>query len=314
MKRVSKTSHKPASKVENPNGPSGERIDNYEVRLSNDARWALNEGGRHFSEKSDVFVALHRIAQRLSDLGIPYAVIGGMALFRHGFRRFTEDVDILVTKEDLKKIHSSLEGLGYLRPHKNSKHLRDTELGVRIEFLTTGDYPGDGKVKAVEFPRPETVSDVIDGIRYVNLVTLIELKLASGMTGADRLKDLADVQELIKLLNLPMELATRLNPYVQEKYRELWLSGRRRFVILWRNKWLTAHTKSIEEMADALRKGAQLLEDMFHDGVWLEDDGGIGDDLAHLVTTDPEIAKKYDMIDESEFWGEEISPDNSDGD
>jgi hypothetical protein len=31
-----------------------------------------------------------------------------------------------------------------------------------------------------------------------NLPTLIELKLASGMTNAGRLKDLADVQELIK--------------------------------------------------------------------------------------------------------------------
>jgi hypothetical protein len=35
-----------------------------------------------------------------------------MALFHHGLRRFTEDVDILVTKEGLKKIHAELAGLG----------------------------------------------------------------------------------------------------------------------------------------------------------------------------------------------------------
>ena len=70
-----------------------------------------------------------------------------------GLRRFTEDVDILVTKGDLKKIHEALDGLGYLPPHKHSKHLRDTELGVRIEFLTTGEYPGDGQTGCVSLTR-----------------------------------------------------------------------------------------------------------------------------------------------------------------
>src|SRR5262245_48103097 len=61
----------------------------YEKQLNRDPRWALSEGSRHFEEKSSVFEALHKIARRLKDLGIPYAVIGGMALFRHGLRRFT---------------------------------------------------------------------------------------------------------------------------------------------------------------------------------------------------------------------------------
>jgi hypothetical protein len=100
----------------------------YEDLLSRDPRWALSEGSRHFEEDSAVFKALHRIAQRLNALGVPYAVVGGMALFRHGLRRFTEDVDILVTKEDLKTIHDELEGLGYLPPFAHSKHLRDTQL------------------------------------------------------------------------------------------------------------------------------------------------------------------------------------------
>jgi hypothetical protein len=36
------------------------------------------------------------------------------------------------------------------------------------------------------------------------------------------LKDLADVIELVKVLRLPAEFADRLNPYVREKYVELW--------------------------------------------------------------------------------------------
>ena len=42
------------------------------------------------------------------------------------------------------------------------------------------------------------------------------------MTKLCRLKDLDVVQQLIKVLSLSEELATELNPFVQEKYRELW--------------------------------------------------------------------------------------------
>jgi hypothetical protein len=194
----------------------------YEELLNRDPRWALSEGSRHFEEDSAVFKALHNITSRLKDLGIPYAVVRGMALFRHGLRRFTEDVDILVTKPDLNVIHDKLEGLGYVPPFPNSKHLRDTELGVRIEFLTTGDYPGDGKPKPVSFPDPKQVSFEADGIHYIHLSKLVELKLASGTTNPGRLKDLSDVLELIKILSLPIEFADQLDPFVQGKFTELW--------------------------------------------------------------------------------------------
>lgn len=284
----------------------------YEQALARDPRWALSEGSRHFEGKSAVFDALDKIVRRLTELQIPYSIVGGMALFHHGVRRFTEDVDILVTKHDLKKIHEELAGRGYLPPHRQSKHLRDTELGVRIEFLTTGDFPGDGKPKPVAFPEPLGASSLSGGISYVNLPTLIELKLASGMTNAGRLRDLADVLELIKLLNLPADFDQQLNPYVRDKFAELWRQARKRYVMLWRNKWLTAEAKTIDEMIQALRSAADELEAMRKDGIALDlDAGGIGDDYAHLTTTDPEIAKKYDMVEESEFWGE-ANADNSD--
>jgi len=275
----------------------------YEELLNRNPGWALSEGSRHFEEDSAVFKALHSITQRLKLLGIPYAVVGGMALFRHGLRRFTEDVDILVTKDDLKIIHKKLEGLGYLPPFTNSKHLRDTQLGVKIEFLTTGDYPGDGKKKPVSFPDPRTVNFEADGINYINLEKLVELKLASGMTNPARLKDLADVLELIKVLDLPIDFANQLDPFVRSKYEELWKEARKRYVTTWRNKWLTAEAKSIDDMISMLRAAADYLDQMRKDGVFLDDDGGVGDDYAHLVTTDPKVAEKYGLVDESKYWG-----------
>jgi len=175
----------------------------------------------HFERESAVHKALEAIARRLQELGIPYAIAGGIALFFHGYRRFTEDVDILVTAEGLREIHHHLAGLGYLPPFTGSQNLRDTASGVRIEFLVTGHYPGDGKPKPVAFPDPAAASVEIDGIQVLRLETLIELKLASGTTPGRR-RDLADVQELIRILTLPADFAERLDPSVRDLYRELW--------------------------------------------------------------------------------------------
>jgi len=194
----------------------------YEQRLAADFDWALREGGMHFDESSSVHKSLRRIAGRLENLGVPYAVCGGMALFFHGHRRFTEDVDILVSRDSLKRILENLEGLGYVQPFAGSKVLRDAETGVRIEFMVQGDYPGDGKPKPVAFPDPVAVSVDVDGIKFLSLPALIELKLASGMTNPRRGQDLVDVQALIDHLKLPLGLAETLHPFVRGKFAELW--------------------------------------------------------------------------------------------
>ena len=192
----------------------------YEQKLDRDTRWAFLEGSMHFERESAVHKTLEKIARRLEEHGIPYAIAGAMAMFFHGYRRFTDDVDILVTAEGLQRIHEALEGLGYLPPFEGSKNLRDAETGVRIEFLVTGQYPGDGKPKPIAFPNPEGTAVAIAGMRILSLEKLIELKLASG-TAPGRLKDLGDVQEMIKEFQLPAEFASKLDPSVRELYSAL---------------------------------------------------------------------------------------------
>ena len=279
----------------------------YEGRLTNDLRFAMSEMGSFFEGESKVHRTLRKITFKLDELKIPYAVVGGLALFRHGYRRTTDDVDLLVTASDLRKIHDHLEGLGYLPLFKNSRHLRDVEEGVRIEFLTTGDFPGDGKPKEVAFPDPISSATEADGIRYLNLIPLIELKLASGMSAPHRRKDLVDVQELIQALALPKDFGEKLRKSVAGEYTRLWseVNAPRRFILLWRNNWLTSEATTLQEMADGLRSAAETLEAMLKDGVTLDvAAGGIGDDYAHLVTTDPEIARKYEMQPEEDFLGD----------
>jgi hypothetical protein len=183
---------------------------------------AMRQLGRFFMGDDEVHITLRKIAKRLDDLQIPYAVAGAMALNAHGFRRATLDVDMLVTPAGLKRIHEELEGRGYVAPFVGSKNLKDTETTVRIEFLVAGQFPGDGKPKPIPFPEPQTVAVEVDGVKYLGLPTLVELKLASGMTNPMRLKDLADVIELIRLLKLPHEFGSKLNDYVRPKFDELW--------------------------------------------------------------------------------------------
>jgi hypothetical protein len=192
--------------------------------MSEDLEWAMTQGSLFFEDRGKVQESLRRITKRLEDLGIGYAIVGGMAMYLHGFRRYTEDVGILVTKESANRIYEALEGRGYVRPFANSKNLRDTESGVKVEMLLSGGFPVDGKPKPVSFPDPAKVAEMIHGIQCINLPTLVQLKLASGMTAPDRLKDLADVQELIRMLHLSQEFGERLDAYVRPKFEELWTS------------------------------------------------------------------------------------------
>ena len=144
------------------------------------------------------------------------------ALNQHGYRRFTEDIDILMTKEGLRIFHEQLVGPGYRPAFQGAtKQFKTTEENVRVEIVTSGEYPGDGLPKPVVFPDPSESVETIEGVRTITLEKLIELKLASGMTAADRLKDLADVQEVIKIKGLGPEFAAKLDVSVQAKFREL---------------------------------------------------------------------------------------------
>jgi hypothetical protein len=194
----------------------------YENRLRRSPTWSIDEGGMHVHGESEVYKALRRFTQQLDQLQIPYALAGAMALNFHGYQRFTVDIDIILTRESLQKVHAKLEGKGYLPPFKGSKNLRDTENKVAIDLIVAGDFPGDGKPQDLTFPNPAECFVEIEQIKCLPLEKLIELKLAAGMTAPDRLKDLADVQELIKARAIPRSFVDKLHPYVQAKFLEIY--------------------------------------------------------------------------------------------
>lgn len=177
--------------------------------------------GRFFMGESPVHKALAKLVATLERDQIPYAIVDAMALNAYGHRRVTEDVDVLLTREGLDAFKAKNLGLGYVEKFKGSKGLRDTEFGVPIDVILVGEYPGDGKPKAIRFPDPAE-SELLGSMQLLPVHRFIELKLASGLSAEHRQKDLIDVQDLVASASLPLELADDLDPSVREEYAKRW--------------------------------------------------------------------------------------------
>lgn len=87
---------------------------------------AVREASRFFMRSDPVHQTLRTITAKLDELGLPYAIAGGMALVAHGYDRTTVDVDIVLTPDGLAAVHQSLAGRGYVPPFAGSRDLRDT--------------------------------------------------------------------------------------------------------------------------------------------------------------------------------------------
>lgn len=195
------------------------------VPAAEDRFWrGIDATARFFMGDADVQRALQEVVALLDRLQVPYALIGALALNEVGYQRATVDVDLLLTAEGLTALKAEALARGYVEKFPGSRGIRDTAHGVDIDIVLAGSFPGDGRPKPVVFPDPATAARRGARVALLPLPNLLELKLASGMTAPDRLKDLADVQEVIRALRLPDTFSGELNPFVREKYLELWRS------------------------------------------------------------------------------------------
>src|SRR5207237_6733992 len=93
-----------------------------------EAFWSGVENARRFfMGEADVQRALERLAKVLDRTGIPYAIIGAMALNEWGYRRVTIGVDVLLSAEGLRDLKAEVLGRGYVERFQGSRGMRDTE-------------------------------------------------------------------------------------------------------------------------------------------------------------------------------------------
>lgn len=169
----------------------------------------------------DIATVLKQLAKRLDHEGIPFALIGALAMRHHGYVRHTEDIDLLTTKEGLNRIHERLVGRGIVpRAAGLRKKLRETEHYVDIDVITAGEHAG-AESSPVVYPDPGSKDfRVFDGYRVPELSLLLSFKLCSGIWG-HRGKDLGDAQELIKANCLTKSFARKLPVELRPKFLEL---------------------------------------------------------------------------------------------
>ena len=177
---------------------------------------------RFFMGNAEVQLALNKLTAILEAEGLPYAIIGALALNEYGHRRVTVDVDLVMRDESLQKFKQGHLGKGYAERATGTGKLLDTEFGVNIDVLSTGRFPGDDKPKPIAFPDPAVVALRGEHFALLPMPRYIELKLASGMVAPHRGKDLVDVQKLIRSAALPASVADELHPWVRAKFLELW--------------------------------------------------------------------------------------------
>jgi len=128
-------------------------------------------------------------------LGIDIIIVGGIAVIQYGYRRTTDDRDILVSYKNAKRFGE------HLWDHPDWERLEIREYafvykptGMSVDFLVGMDLMSLGQPYC--FPEPSEVEqgERFEDIPMIGLHDLLFLKVVAG-----RPKDQVDVMELVKL-------------------------------------------------------------------------------------------------------------------
>jgi hypothetical protein len=195
--------------------PTLSKIDSY-IPTNNPSRLSHNRRAkllRKVSESTNPKTIMRKAVRVLSRYGIPSLVVGGYAVQENGYARFTLDVDIVVP--DIEKAQARLLDHGFEAVPVSNMTVIDRTTTVRVNLL-----PGGGVMREGPIPLPLPVTLAGEPI-IADLQTLLVMKLSSYLgSPVSRLKDLADVVELIKANKTPREL--NLNSEVVHEYQRVW--------------------------------------------------------------------------------------------
>src|SRR5262245_14739299 len=180
-----------------------------------DLRKRLKEIAMFFDKNDRVHQALRRLARRLEKAGIPYAIMGAMAVNLHGARRTTDDVDVLLTPEGLEQFRQKILPKFYRQVEGRSRRFIEKKSDVVLDVLVTGRFPGSGKPGPFAFPDPKQTRQEIEKVQVITLPQLIQLKLAPR-----RYYDFGDVVFLIRVHDLDESFLDRLHPSVHQDFIE----------------------------------------------------------------------------------------------
>ena len=171
-----------------------------------------------------LFDRMKRLHAALSAEGIPYRIIGGMAVFLQvsdrdpGKARLTQDVDVAVNRAELQRIGAAAEPFGFHYRH-----------AAGVDMLLDNAEPrassGIHMVFVGEKVRPEYVEPIpalseptrtAEGILLAPVSDLVRMKLTSF-----RLKDKVHIQDMDSVGLITPEIENALPDVLRERLREV---------------------------------------------------------------------------------------------
>lgn len=149
---------------------------------------AVKGEGRAESNFAKALATLEALSRKE---GIAMAIVGGLAAIRHGYQRFTKDIDVVVQSRDLDILArvAPQYGIKVIWKDPDGWHKLQCE-GVSIDVVPEGRKPRKDAPAAI--PNPEQLG-VREGAGYAEIAGWVETKL-----GSYRVQDRADVVQVIK--------------------------------------------------------------------------------------------------------------------
>jgi hypothetical protein len=142
---------------------------------------------------------------RMLQVKVEAPVLGGIAVYLHGYQRSTIDLDLYTL--DRRVTDVQLREAGAVWDTAAREHVMEH---VRIHTVTPDD--AGYHVQHVS---------VINGVRVISLKDLIAIKLICGLKHLHRAKDLADVQALIRVIPLDKTFAGKLPKQLRGDFKGL---------------------------------------------------------------------------------------------
>ncbi len=168
---------------------------------------------------------IQEIAKRTGAAGIPFLVIGGYAVFAHGYARATDDLDLIVPRGRRAQFGKLLGDLGMAVKNDAANFIQfdpPDEGGMEVDLM----FVSEGVFGRME---QAAIEAMVEGtqVRVVSLLHLIALKCHALQHSKSlrRLKGMDDLVQLILVnrldLNEPELRATILKHGNTETYEQL---------------------------------------------------------------------------------------------
>lgn len=151
------------------------------------------------------------IATCAKDTGLPFLVIGGVAVIAHGYPRDTVDLDYLVRRSDREAWKNTLSAQGYdaKHEHENFAQFVSQQGWIDLDLMFVNERTFDAMFAASELKNVGPAS-----ARFPSLEHLVALKLHVVKQDLKH-RTLGDLDDIINLV-----LANRVN-LREEKWRQL---------------------------------------------------------------------------------------------